>query len=1141
MQPLSDLFRINRRYIRSTNLERDFSNPESVEGYIPSGRTVDLIERIFSSFERENSHRAWTITGPYGTGKSSFAHLVSCLTAPSQSPIRKKAVQVLSSSDAYTPSLQNLLVSSSESNGLVRAIATAGNEPISLTILRALRRGVDDFWATAKGRKPAVIAQLTELEAKASDVDVEPKRVLELVREVALASKTGLLLIVDELGKNLEYSAQNPYSGDLYIVQQLAELPAGAKDPRVFFIGLLHQAFSEYAHSLSQAERKEWGKVQGRFEDVPFSASASEMVNLVGHAIDSKLTKSINSKVEKLANDWHSVLTKAQVTSFSDSEMIQRIYPLHPLTALLLPIICSKYAQNDRSMFSFLTSEEPHSLLEFLRRTNLNGALPASLKLAHLYDYFVDAVGSGLYSRPQLQRWIEIQGRIAEANNLSPEQTSALKSIGMLNLAASSGSLRASKRLVCLSLIDDPVSKQENKRVNQVIDQLISLGHVTYRRQADELRIWQGSDFDIDSAIETAIQEENRETYELLRSSLPLRPIVAQRHSYQKGTLRYFAAHYVSSFDELGELEAEDPTADGIIAYWVNSIEPSDVPDLTPGGKPLVVLESRNLSKLSRAVFELAALRKIAKNAPELRTDGVARKEVRHRLHYATNVLQMNLSACFDYSETNIWSQGNQVVIDTVAEFKAHLSEVCDSVYCDSPVLWNELINRRELTSQGSKARREVIEAMILNGHQERLGFEGNGPETSIYASVLGSTGIHRCKQGEWLFSAPSEPGLVPIWNAIKDFSFGAVKAPKSIDELYAHLAHRPIGAKSGIIPVLFAAFILTHSEEVCIYKDGSFIPVVGPEHFELLVKNPARFAIKYFSTSGLRAQVFKQLEDLLVRQDARSIQSSARNTSLLAVVKPLVQFSRKLPDYTKQTKFVSIPSVKVRNALANAKEPDELLFNDIPRALGLDAISVDKKANEAEAHALRERLLESLRELQLCYDNLLSECKSLLVAAFKAEEATLRSALQARCERLKFICAKSRFESFIINAVEDEIDDRTWLERILMVIADKPVEAWTDIDKSLFDTKLGDFARHFRNFEALQKDLQESPGDNFEATRITVTHPSGRETNKVVWLDKAKTSEVDRLVSEILEEKLTRGELREAVLSKLAERILTT
>ena len=52
-------------------------------------------------------------------------------------------------------------------------------------------------------------------------------------------------------------------------------------------VGILHQAFEEYAHRLSREMRDEWSKIQGRFVDLVVNASGEEQIDLLGRAIES--------------------------------------------------------------------------------------------------------------------------------------------------------------------------------------------------------------------------------------------------------------------------------------------------------------------------------------------------------------------------------------------------------------------------------------------------------------------------------------------------------------------------------------------------------------------------------------------------------------------------------------------------------------------------------------------------------------------------------------------------------------------------------------------------------------------------------------------------------------------------------------
>jgi hypothetical protein len=304
---------------------------------------------------------------------------------------------------------------------------------------------------------------------------------------------------------------------------------------------------------------------------------------------------------------------------------------------------------------------------------------------------------------------------------------------------------------------------------------------------------------------------------------------------------------------------------------------------------------------------------------------------------------------------------------------------LCDRIYDKGAVLDNELINRRELTSQGAKARRELIEAMLKDADKERLGLEGYGPEVAMYGSVLEATGIHRQEVGEWSFHPPlpyipgaalkgrlqanqsSEPPLESatvdvsfIWDEIERFCTEAKDRQQTLDLLYQKLEQPPYGMKPGGIPVLLAAFLLVHIDDIGIYKDGTFIPVLGPEHFELLVKEPSRFSVKYFEMVGLRSQVFKELETVLKSPNAKA-HAGVRNASLLAVAKPLFGFVRQLPEFTRSTKRLSAEPRKVLQALQTAQEPDALLFVSLPEACGFNPMTTGSEENEQEAKAFRK------------------------------------------------------------------------------------------------------------------------------------------------------------------------------------------
>jgi hypothetical protein len=64
---------IHGQFQRSINLTRDFFGEHELGGYVVTAKARELLERIFPSLATSPAQRAWSITGPYGGGKSAFA------------------------------------------------------------------------------------------------------------------------------------------------------------------------------------------------------------------------------------------------------------------------------------------------------------------------------------------------------------------------------------------------------------------------------------------------------------------------------------------------------------------------------------------------------------------------------------------------------------------------------------------------------------------------------------------------------------------------------------------------------------------------------------------------------------------------------------------------------------------------------------------------------------------------------------------------------------------------------------------------------------------------------------------------------------------------------------------------------------
>ena len=276
-QPLSTHVKVRQHHLRSAHLEHHEGG--FVSSYIPTGRALEVLHRVTRAMRSSDAGRAWSLTGPYGAGKSSFALFVHALFGPEGNDAREDAEAALRAAE---PELLALIENGrrafgATNRGFIRAVATAQREPVNGTVLRALNTGAYDYWRT---RMPADVKSVLVT----ADRDRTP-RALGLALE-ALCAHAPVLIGIDEFGKNLEHFANNVAEEDLFVLQELAERCAGDQGLPALLITLQHMAFDDYVRSASALQRREWGKIRGRFEDVSFVESAEQSLRLVAGAFE---------------------------------------------------------------------------------------------------------------------------------------------------------------------------------------------------------------------------------------------------------------------------------------------------------------------------------------------------------------------------------------------------------------------------------------------------------------------------------------------------------------------------------------------------------------------------------------------------------------------------------------------------------------------------------------------------------------------------------------------------------------------------------------------------------------------------------------------------------------------------------------
>ncbi|MDQ1102869.1 hypothetical protein [Nocardioides zeae] len=1119
---LAEELQVSTHYLRAANVE--LTADASVKHYLPTARALDVLSRVASTLEGDRG-KAWSLTGPYGTGKSSFALFLGALLAPTSTSLREPAFDILRASDpALANRLTRVLANRSElAGGFAAAVVTAEREPISVTLARALTRGAIKYFGSEE-RLPREIANALRV----STADPRPDTLRTALRHLAAACP--VLVLIDEFGKNLEHFTDRPDEGDLFALQALAEEAASGAGTVLFFT-LQHLAFDDYARAHGLLERREWAKVQGRFEDVAFSETSDDVARLIAKAIGSE---SASPKFRKARRAWaEAAMPRLEEiglgAEFSNGvETLELCYPLHPLAVLALPDLCARFGQHGRTLLSFLAGSEPKSLGEYLLTARWSERDLPTVGLEDVYDFFVASAARQLQASTGASRWQEIDSRICEASALPADQQRILKIVGLLNLVSQGGLLRASAPLVSLALGD---GRTTSTGAPAALEDLVGRGVLAYRRFADEFRLWQGSDFDLPAAMQVERDRlKDSSIAHLLSERQGPRHVVAGRHSQEVGMLRYFEVAYV---DHLRGLPTEQTAADGWVAYHVGP--EGDLPQvrksLLASTQPVVLLSVPEVDSLCSLVLEAAAVDAV-QHWPELDGDWVARREVRERASLLSRQLSEAVPDHFDPRRADVAvvllrgdrAEPLRTVVAASSSISPILSHVCDLVYPQSPVIKNEMLARRELSSQGARARRELMTAMIEHGSEEKLGLEGYGPERAMYEAFLYETGMHVAtptEAGGWAFQAPKRGNrLRYAYEALQSAMLTSPESPRTAADLMAELRRAPFGVTDGPLPVLLLTALLEHKDDVAIFEDGTYLPDFSADAAERMVKSPARFLIKHFAVSGGRQRV---LDALVAELVGNSSVAGLRNQGLMQAVAPLLRTVRRLPDSVRYDATLSPTAIAVRDALLAARDPDQLLFVTLPVACGLEPITT--RTSHKDGQLFVERLRDAVGELEGAYATMLGWISQSLSTALNLSPAIseLRADLQALGRRLGDKILDPKLQAFVQLASTDGLDDENWLEAMGLALSERPPVSWRTADRERFSSTLLAAASTIGRLEILHFESVVEPMEGFVAQRHTITRADGTEEGMLVVANETAVvsarAEAGRIVDSYLEQ----------------------
>lgn len=1118
---IADLFDIKKRFLRSTHLERDFADASALRGYVVTPPAQEGFERLLQGLSPKSGQRAWRVTGDYGTGKSSFALVLAHLLHEEGRGLPQEVRKCV---DFRSLGLKR--------PHLLPVLVTGTRAPLGESLRMALARSLEE--QCRRGKPPQLISRLRAPAGKktGSQDGSEDIHLLEEAGRYLRDSRKadGIVIILDELGKFLEFAALHPDRQDIYLLQMLAEAASRSGDTPIFVVGLLHQGFHAYAEQLTLATQKEWDKVAGRFEEILFNQPLEQTACLVANALNirrDRLPRGVKGRLEEdlskaVGLGWYGVdAVKQRLMSIAPE-----IFPLHPTVIPVLVKLFGRFGQNERSLYSFLLSNEPFALQSFAQQPP---KVDSFYRLHHLYDFARAAFGHRLALQTFRSHWNQIESVVDSFPHDLTVELQILKTVAILNLI-DSPQLLASEDAVAIAV--DSSSGEAATRVKRLLK---SLRHekaaLYFRGAAGGYCLWPHTSVNLERAYQDArdaVSVPDR-IGPLIREKLETRPLVARRHYIETGNLRYFDVQYVPAAD-VQDAIAERTSADGqvIVALCETESERRKAIEFATSKAmksrdAVLTAVPQPLQGLASLVAEFQRWEWVLENVLELNHDNYALEEATRQLAAARQVLTKRLQSYVglrQFTETlglNWFYCGLPIELSTGRALLEKLSSICDNLYPSAPKIHNELANRHELSSAAARARLRLIERLLRQSAEPYLGMnpETKPPEMSMYLSVLQEARLHQKGPEGWAARIPDEDDdtcrVRPVLLRLQEVLEASKGRRVKVTDLFMEMKSQPYGVREGLCPLLLAVFAVIHEQDVAFYDQGSFMKQVTGQDFNRLIKAPENFEVQYCRIAGVRTVVFEQLFKVL------NPDKTPKSIDLLDVVRPLCVFAAQLPEFAKKTARVSRTASQVRDALIRAEEPATLLFQTLPEACGCEHFGADAPPSQQKVKRFVERLRDSIEELRAAYPQLLQKMRDEIQNCFNRPGRidTVRAELTLSANRVQASVKEPRLKAFCLRLADQALEDDPWVEAVGSFLCSKPPSKWIDHDLSQFEDELHRCARQFSRVESTLFDQGTEPAGS-HAMRVSITCQDGSELDKVIRLSEGELTKVVELEEKI-------------------------
>lgn len=1058
---MRDMISVASGFQYSVNIGYDLGSDDKLKNFIPTKSALSLLEDILLSVNPSSLDRARVLIGAYGKGKSHIVLTILSILMKRDLELFKKLMPKIKDN----PRLYQLVLNYYESNDKILPVVISGsNTSLTQAFLLSLQRTLSEhdlLSAMPETNYKAAIGVINrwqndfpetfgkfqneiddpieifidrlenyDVAAYSAFEQIYPTLtsgsvfnpflgfdVVDLYESVAKSLKdkgyTGLYVVYDEFSKFLEANIIDASVSDTKMLQDFAEKCCRSGSLQLHLMLISHKEISNYIDKLPKEKTDGWRGVSERFKHVHMNNNFSQTYEIISSVIQHK-EPAWSAFCDEHTRDFGALFARYQKHQmFTDAQgeietAIKGCFPLHPVSTFILPRLSERVAQNERTLFTFLSAEGTATLAAFLDEYENDFSLVTP---DQIYDYFEPLFKKEVYAGDIHDTFIltsTILNQLPE-NSLGSK---IIKTLSLIYILEQFERLNPTKE----QIVGIYSGTYDVSEIEQAISDLIEKEYVIYiKRSNDYLRLKQTSGVDIQQKIHDQVvaQSGRTATKDILNASNFDNFMYPSRYNDDHEMTRYFAFQFISGSEVTDNIDwdvkSESIEADGVFYGIIPESESqlkklaAIIKETSTGCERYVFALPKHYQDVGAVAQEFSAVTKLRDQAGD---DPVLFDEYEVVFEDLQEIIKGFIGTYThpeSYRSTYIHN-GVELQIRRKSGLTEILSQICDKVYSLTPVINNESVNKNDITSVAQNSRNKIVSALLRGELEPNLGLSGTGQEVSIMRSTLLRTGIWMEDGGiPQINLRPDNGAMRNMLETIENFILEARQNGKiCFSVLYERLTSPDyhIGLRSGLIPIYIAAVLHNYRQQTVI--NDRFGPV--QTSVDVLVQinsDPSSFNLEYLDWNPEKEEYISRLSDAFSEY---VVAAEKAGNSYDYVANAMRRWYMALPKFSKEStrrpsgeKLVR-RQIEIMKLLRQNTSSSDLLFKRLPEAVDCHGDYADAATDVIDAKGIFDGLLTELKQ------NLIEKTKDAFLPEndkASGKKITLTDAVKEWCEKL--------------------------------------------------------------------------------------------------------------------------------------------